>query len=70
MRDLTTEEFKNLLEKSLLPLCKLIDDVKKSIATANSYYNQLLAKMSTYKKGMTELVNENKSLKAGLLDTG
>ena len=25
--------------------------------------------MSTYEKGMTELVNENKSLKAELLDT-
>lgn len=70
MRDLTTEEFKNLLEKALQPLHKLIDGAKKSIATVNSYYSQLLTKMSTYKKGSTELVNENKSLKAELLDTG
>ena len=43
--------------------------MKTSIATANSNYDQLLTKMSTYEKGMTELVNENKSLKAELLDT-
>ena len=29
----------------------------------------LLTKISTYEKGMTELVNENKSLKGKLLDT-
>lgn len=69
MGGLTTDKFKNLLEKVLEPLRKSIDEVKKSIATANSNYNQLLTKMSTYEKGMTELVNENKSLKAELLDT-
>ena len=66
---LTTEKFKNLLENALAPLRKSIGEVKKSIATANPNYNQLLTKMSTYAKGMTELVNENKSLKAELLDT-
>ena len=43
--------------------------MKKSIATANFNYEQILTKMSTYEKGMTDLVNENKSLKAELLDT-
>ena len=69
MGGLTTDKLKNLLEKALEPLRKSTDEVKKSIATANSNYNQLLTKMSTYEKGMTELVNENKSLKAELLDT-
>ena len=69
MRGLKTEELKNLLEKALEPLRKSIDEVKKSIATANSKYDQLLTKMSAYQKGMTELDNENKSLKAELLDT-
>lgn len=69
MGGLATDKLKNLLEKALEPLRKSIDEVKKSIATANSNYNQLLTKMSTYEKGMTELVNENKSLKAELLDT-
>ena len=68
MGGLTTEEFKNLLERALEPLRKSIDELKKPIATANSNYNQLLTKMSTYEKGMTELVNENKSLKTDLLD--
>ena len=45
MGGLTTDEFKNLLEKALEPLCKSIDDVKKSIASPNSNYNQLLTKM-------------------------
>ena len=53
----------------LEPLRKSIDEEKKSIATANSNYNQLLTKMSTYEKGMTDMVNENKSLKAEILDT-
>lgn len=44
-------------------------DVKKSMATANSNYDQLLTKMAAYEKGMTDLFNENKSLKAELLDT-
>ena len=42
MGGLTTEEFKNLLEKALETLRKSIDEVKKSFATANSNYNQLL----------------------------
>ena len=67
MGGLTSEEFKNLLEKALEPLRKSIDEVKKSIATANSNYDQPLTKMSTYEIGMTELVNENNSLKAELL---
>ena len=53
---LTTEEFKNLLEKGLEPLRLSIDEVKKSIATANSNYDQLLTKRSTYEKWMTKLV--------------
>ena len=70
MGSLTTEEFKKLLEKALEPLRKSIDRVqKKSIATANSNYNQLLTKMSSYEKRMTDLVNENKSSKAELMDT-
>ena len=69
MGGLTTDNFKNLVEKALEPLRKSIDEVKNFLATANSNYNQLLTKMSTYEKGMTELVNENKSLKAELLDT-
>ena len=69
MGGLTTDNFKNLVEKALEPLRKSTDEVKKFLATANSNYNQLLTKMSTYEKGMTELVNENKSLKAELLDT-
>ena len=48
MRGLKTEELKNLLEKALEPLRKSIDEVKKSIATANSKYDQLLTKMSAY----------------------
>ena len=39
-----TEEFKNLLEKALAPLHKSIEEVKESIATANSKYDQLLTK--------------------------
>ena len=69
MGGLTTEESKNLLEEALEPLRKSIDEVRKSIATANSNYNQLLKKMSSYEEGMTELVYENKSLKAELLAT-
>ena len=69
MGSLTTEEFKKLLEKALEPLRKSIDQVQKSIATANSNYDQLLTKMSSYEKRMTDLVNENKSLKAEVLDT-
>ena len=69
MGGLTTEEFQKLLEKALEPLRKSIDEVKKSMATANSNYDQLLTKMSAYEKGMTDLFNENKSLKAELLDT-
>ena len=69
MGGLTTEESKNLLEEALEPLRKSIDEVRKSIATANSNYNQLLKKMSSYEEGMTELVNENKGLKAKLLAT-
>ena len=34
----TTEEFKKLLEKALAPLRKSIDEVKESVATANSKY--------------------------------
>ena len=45
---LTTEEFKNLLEEALEPLRRSIDEVKKSIATANSNYYQLLTKIPTY----------------------
>ena len=69
MGGLTTEESKNLLEEALEPLRKSIDEVRKSIATANSNYDQLLKKMSSYEEGMTELVNENKGLKAKLLAT-
>ena len=69
MGGLTTEEFQKLLEKALEPLRKSIDEVKKSMATANSNYDQLLTKMSAYEKEMTDLFNENKSLKAELLDT-
>ena len=36
MGGLTTEEFKILLEEALEPLRRSIDEVKKSIATANS----------------------------------
>ena len=50
MGGLTIEEFKNLLEKALEPLRKSIDEVKKSIATANSNHNQLTTKMSTYQR--------------------
>ena len=57
------------MEKALEPLRKSIDEVKKSMATTNSNYNQLLTKMSAYEKEMTDLFNENKSLKAELLDT-
>ena len=69
MGGLTTEEFKNLLEEALEPLRRSIDEVKRSIATANSNYYQLLTKISPYEKGMTELVNEVKSLRGKLLDT-
>ena len=47
---LTREEFKHLLEKALQPLRKSIDEVKRSIATANSNYDQLLTKMSILQK--------------------
>ena len=50
MGDLTTEESKNLLEEALEPLRKSIDEVRKSIATANSNYNQLLKKCQATKK--------------------
>ena len=63
MGGLTTEGFKNLLEEALEPLRRSIDEVKKSIATANSNYYQLQTKISPYEKGMTELVNEIKSLR-------
>ena len=69
MGSLTTEEFKKLLKKALEPLRKSIDQVQMSFATANSNFDQLLTKMSSYEKRMTDLVNENKSLKAELLDT-
>ena len=69
MGGLKTEKSNNLLEEALEPLRKSIDEVRKSIATANSNYNQLLKKMSSYEEGMTELVYENKSLKAELLAT-
>ena len=69
MGGLTTDELKKLLEKALEPLRKWIDEVKKSMATANSNYDQLLTKMSAYEKGLTDLFNENKSLKAELLET-
>jgi len=39
------------------------------MATANSNYDPLLTEISTYEKGMSDLVNENKSQKAELLDT-
>ena len=45
MGGLTTEELKNLLEEALEPLRGSIDEVKRSIATANSYYYQLLTKI-------------------------
>ena len=45
MRGLTTEEFKNLLEKALEPLRISIDEVNKSFVTANSDYDQLRTKM-------------------------
>ena len=45
MGGLTTEEFKNLLEEALEPLRRSIDEVKKSIDTANSNYYQLLTKI-------------------------
>ena len=48
MGGLTTEGFKNFLEEALEPLHKSIDEVKKSIATANSNYYQLLTKIPTY----------------------
>ena len=48
MGGLTTEEFKNLLEEALKPLRRSIDKVKKSIATANFNYYQLLTKISPY----------------------
>ena len=38
MGGLTTEGFKNLSEEALEPLHKSIDEVKKSIATANFNY--------------------------------
>ena len=69
MGGITTEEFKKLLEKALAPLRKSIDEVKESEATANSKYDQLLTKMTAYEEGMTALFNENKSLKAELLNT-
>ena len=69
MGGLKTEKSNNLLEEALEPLRKSIDEVRKSIATANSNYNQLLKKMSSYEEGMTELVYEYKSLKAELLAT-
>ena len=56
MGGLKTEKSNNLLEEALEPLRKSIDEVRKSIATANSNYNQLLKKMSSYEEGMTELV--------------
>ena len=48
MGGLTTEEFKNLLEEAVEPLRRSIDEVKKSIATANFNYYQLLTKISPY----------------------
>ena len=48
MGGLTTERFKNLSERALEPLHKSIDEVKKSIATANSNYYQPLTKIPTY----------------------
>ena len=50
MGGLTTEESKNLLEEALEPLRKSIDEVRKSIATGNSNYNQLLKKCQATKK--------------------
>lgn len=50
MGGLTTEEFKNLLEKTLAPLRKSIEEVKVSIANANSKYDQLLTKRQPTKK--------------------
>ena len=38
MGGLTKEEFKNLLEEALEPLRRSIDEVKKSIASANFNY--------------------------------
>ena len=48
MGGLTTEEFKSLLEEALEPLRRSIDEVKKSIATTNSNYYQVLTKISPY----------------------
>ena len=45
MGGLTTEEFKNLLQKALEPLRISIDEVNKSFVTANSDYDQLQTKM-------------------------
>ena len=50
MGGLTTEESKNLLEEALEPLRKSIDEVRKSIATGNFNYNQLLKKCQATKK--------------------
>ena len=46
MGGLKTEGFKNLLEEALEPFRRSIDEVKKSIATANSNYYQLQTKIS------------------------
>ena len=45
MGGLTTEEYKNLLEKALEPLHISIDEVNESFVTANSDYDQLRTKM-------------------------
>ena len=48
MGGLTTEEFKILLDEALEPLRRSIDEVKKSIATANFNYYQVLTKILPY----------------------
>lgn len=53
----------NVLQKALAPPRKPIEEVKESIAAANSKYDQLLPKMTAYEEGRTSLVNENKSPK-------
>ena len=57
MGGLTTEEFKSLLEEALEPLRRSIDEVKKSIATTNSNYYQVLIKYLELLSAIFTLLN-------------
>jgi hypothetical protein len=73
MPNITTQQLESILEdklkNALAPLSKSIEETKTSVAFISNKYDELLAKMTKYDQERKDLVIENTSLRAELLDS-